>query len=73
LYKIKEETAKMEKQYTKEYKNNTKTQNTQNIKKYKQENRCKRDIEKHVEKLANNKEKQIIMTQRTAQNLHTAT
>jgi len=30
LYKNRKETAKKEKQYTKQYQNNTKTQNTQN-------------------------------------------
>ena len=51
LYKIRKETAKMEKQYTKKYQNNIKTQNTQNIKKNtKEEDRYKKNIKKeHVE------------------------
>jgi len=48
--------------------NNTKTQNTRNIKQT-----YKVYYKTSVEYLENSKEKRIIMTQRTVQNLHTAT
>jgi hypothetical protein len=74
LHKNRKETAQEEKQYTKQYRNNKKHRiHKIENKNTKQKTNVKRIFTKHKSSnLENDENEQVIMTQRTAQKLHTA-